>query len=83
MLFRSVKLVTTYFIKNMVKFEIKPYGSDGDFLLTRHEDVEWGEGLPPTNSSTIMMNESDLIILMNTLRNYANKRANKNVQYQD
>ena len=67
----------------MVKFKISPYGEDGDFILTREEKVNWGEGLPPTNSSTIMMNEQDIILLMNTLRTYANERGNKNIQYQD
>ena len=58
----------------MVKFEIKPYGDDGDFILTRIEKREMVEGLPPTVSSSIMMNDRDLITLMNKLRNYAKAR---------
>ena len=61
----------------MVKFEIKPYGNHGDFMLTRHEDVDWGEGLPPTNSSTIMMNDADLILLLNILM-YEKMQENMN-----
>jgi hypothetical protein len=60
----------------MVEFKISPYGNEGDFMLTREVDVDWGEGLPPTNSQTIMMNESDITTLLNTLTNYANQRRN-------
>ena len=67
----------------MVKFKISPYGENGDFMLTREEEVDWGKGLPPTNSSTIMMNEQDITLLMETLKRYAYERRNQNIQYQD
>ena len=57
----------------MIKYEIRDYGNAG-LMLVRIESREPTEGLPPTFSSCIIFQPEELSLLMETLKDYANKR---------
>ena len=59
----------------MINFEIKNYGNNV-VMLVRTKSIEPSKGLPPTSSQCIIMDDSDVNILMRTLEEYANERRN-------
>ena len=57
----------------MVKFKITPYTKEGNIMLVREETKTPTEGLPPTYSSVILMNDYEIETLIEVLQDYANK----------
>ena len=57
----------------MVEFKITPYTKEGNIMLVRTEQKTPTEGLPPTYSSVILMNDNDINDLIKVLQDYANK----------
>lgn len=43
-----------------VQFKIMPYGDNDDFMLVRLQEKNYGPGLPPHTSQTILMNKSEI-----------------------
>jgi hypothetical protein len=60
-----------YFMQEIkAQFKTMPYGNNGDFMLVRLiERDKKSEGLPPTVSQCIMMNNSEIEDLIKCLLN--------------
>jgi hypothetical protein len=63
----------------MPQFKISKYTKDGDIMLVRIKESGYGNGLPPTSTQTILMNEYEIDDLIEELKEYANERRNTTV----